>query len=88
MKPIILALLIVPLLTGGVHANTTKRDAAFTGWIDADAECSRAYDAWLEAKVAEEAAVAQQNAALADWKDAQLRRAAAYAEWQKRSENK
>ena len=86
MKTLLKLMTLVVFLSVTTPASANKRDAAFTSWIDADAECSRAYDDWLAAKVAEEAAIAQENAAMADWKEAKLRRDAAYAEWQKRSE--
>jgi hypothetical protein len=66
-------------------ANSTTRTFR-TDWIDADAACSRAYDAWAEAKQVEEDAKAQEAAAYADWLAAKARRDVAYTAWQKASE--
>jgi hypothetical protein len=86
MKTLLITLTLVLFTTAGNASANSTRDTHFTDWIDADAACSHAYDAWADAKQVEEAAKQQEAAALVDWAEAKARRDAAYKAWQKASE--
>ena len=83
MKTLLITLTLVLFTTAGNASANSTRDTHFTDWIDADAACSHAYDAWADAKQVEEAAKQQEAAALVDWAEAKARRDAAYKAWQK-----